>query len=184
MNQTGDTLAHDPAWADKAKAADRKREEQQGCGSQAHEDAIKERDQLQAVLGDLLKERGLESMLMQVRAALKATLWLLENRVGKQDVTLSMVRSDHAHAVKLINEALMHLPRPPGHDLTHAMLLKLATPVPPAPPAWYPGAPPGRYTMTSVQMAAHLASSLGVVAVADYPDVEMSVVMIVGEAWP
>lgn len=123
------------AWDDIQKRQQREREERQTCGSQAHEDAIAERDNLRAVLKDLLEERGYEAKLVQARAQLGAALWLLEHRateieefheieggraVASTESTRRMQESDWAQTVKLLKLALTTLPPTPGHDSTEA----------------------------------------------------------------
>lgn len=105
-----------------------------------------ERDQLQAVLGDLLKERGLEPQLIKLRAAIGAVRWLMQRDAWRV--------SDHAHLLKLLDTAHGLVPLPsrdlPGEE-DQLRTLSGQRPQPLGP--WTPGAPPGHYRITSEQAA-------------------------------
>lgn len=79
--------------------------EQQLCGVQEHEKAVRERDELRAVLGDALGEQGLAQPLADARACVEEALRLLNT---DENTPASWARA--AQGIELLRAALRTLP--------------------------------------------------------------------------
>lgn len=97
--------------------------EQQLCGVQEHEKAVRERDELRAVLGDALSEQGLAQPLADARACIEEALRLLPNMPSSW--------AQAAQGFELLRAALTMLP--PATVPGKLPVVKVPTPTPPAP---------------------------------------------------
>ena len=79
--------------------------EQQLCGVKEHEQAVRERDELRAVLGDALSEQGLAQPLADARACVEEALRLLNT---DENTPASWARA--AQGIELLRAALRTLP--------------------------------------------------------------------------